>query len=251
MCKPYILEITRDIPLNEKKTLINTDKTKRLEMEKELLEFCKQPRSLDDITEFIQLDTTRDAVRRHFINPLLRDGKLKYTNNYKCHYTQRYLNAEIEITPEMLINIQKSADTLTPAREKMILEFCKEPRGLKEIEKHIGSTNARQYTKALVEQGKLKYTFPDVPSYSYQKYFNAEIECKQFTDDEIVEYCKEPRTKSEIEQHFNITKSMRKGCLQRLVEQGKICYTKESEKLGIYDGNRRLIKSELIRELAQ
>jgi len=243
MCKPFITEIIREIPLDNKKTLINTEKNKRLEMEKELLEFCKQPRSLDDITNHIDLDTTRDAVRRHFINPLIRDGKLKYTNNYKCHQHQRYLNAEIEITPEMLINIQKSADTLTPKRLEMILEFCKEPRGLKEIEKHIGSTNARQYTKALVEQGKLKYTFPDVPSYSHQKYFNAEIECKQFIDDEIVEYCKEPRTKSEIEQYFNITKAIRKGCIQRLLDQGKICYTKDSEKLGKFDGNRRLVKN--------
>lgn len=242
MCKPYILEITRDIPLNEKKTLTNIDQNKRLDMEKEIIEFCNQPRSLDEIKEYTKLDTTRDAVRRHFINPLIRDGRLKYTHNYKCHYNQRYINSQVEVTPEMLINIQETADKLTPKRYEMILELCKEPKGIKEIEEYIGSSNAREYAKALVEQGKLKYTHPSVPSYSKQKYINAEIDYKTFTDDDIVDYCKEPRTKSEIEQHFNITKSMRKGCLQRLVEQGKICYTKDSEKLGKFDGNRRLVK---------
>ena len=237
------LEIVRYIPLDNKKTLINIEKNKRLDMEQEILEFCKQARSLDEIKEYTKLGTTKDAVRRHFINPLIRDGRLKYTHNYKCHYNQRYINSQVEVTPEMLINIQQAADTLTPKRMETILELCKEPRGIKEIEKHIGSTNARQYTRAMVEQGKLKYKYPDIPSYCNQKYINSETEYKQFTDNEVMEYCKEPRTKCEIEQYFNITKAMRKGCIQRLLDQGKICYTKESEKLGKFDGNRRLIKN--------
>lgn len=236
------LEIVRYIPLDNKKTLINIEKNKRLDMEQEILEFCKQPRSLDEIKEYTKLGTTRDAVRRHFINPLIRDGRLKYTHNYKCHYNQRYINSQVEVTPEMLINIQESADKLTPKRMEMILELCKEPKGIREIEKHIGSTSAREYVAELMKQGKLKFTIPSSPYNNKQKYINSEIEYQTYEECDIIEFCREPRTKSEIAKQFNMTECVRKRMVKRLLEQGLIDYTEESKKLGIYDGNRRLIK---------
>lgn len=236
------LEIVRYIPLDNKKTLINIEKNKRLDMEQEILEFCKQPRSLDEIKEYTKLGTTKDAIRRHFINPLIRDGRLKYTHNYKCHYNQRYINSQVEVTPEMLINIQESADKLTPKRMEMILELCKEPKGIREIEKHIGSTSAREYVAELMKQGKLKFTIPSSPYNNKQKYINSEIEYQTYEECDIIEFCREPRTKSEIAKQFNMTECVRKRMVKRLLEQGLIDYTEESKKLGIYDGNRRLIK---------
>lgn len=236
------LEIVRYIPLDNKKTLINIEKNERLDMEQEILEFCKQPRSLDEIKEYTKLGTTRDAVRRHFINPLIRDGRLKYTHNYKCHYNQRYINSQVEVTPEMLINIQETADKLTPKRMEMILELCKEPKGIREIEKHIGSTAAREYVAELMKQGKLKFTIPSSPYNNKQKYINSEIEYQTYEECDIIEFCREPRTKSEIAKQFNMTECVRKRMVKRLLEQGLIDYTEESKKLGIYDGNRRLIK---------
>lgn len=236
------LEIVRYIPLDNKKTLINIEKNKRLDMEQEILEFCKQPRSLDEIKEYTKLGTTKDAIRRHFINPLIRDGRLKYTHNYKCHYNQRYINSQVEVTPEMLINIQETADKLTPKRMEMILELCKEPKGIREIEKHIGSTSAREYVAELMKQGKLKFTIPSSPYNNKQKYINSEIEYQTYEECDIIEFCREPRTKSEIAKQFNMTECVRKRMVKRLLEQGLIDYTEESKKLGIYDGNRRLIK---------
>lgn len=236
------LEIVRYIPLNNKKTLINIEKDERLDMEQAVLEFCKQPRSLDEIKDYTKLETTRDAVRRHFINPLLRDGRLKYTHNYKCHYNQRYINSQVNVTPEMLINIHETADKLTPKRMEMILELCKEPKGIKEIEKHIETTNARQYVAELMKQGKLKFTIPSSPYSNKQKYINSEVEYKTYEESDIIEFCKEPRTKSEIAKQFNMTECIRKRMVNRLLDKGLIDYTEESKQLGIYDGNRRLIK---------
>ena len=237
-----VLEIVREIPLDNKKTLVNIEKNERLDMEQEILEFCKQPRSLDEIKEYTKLGTTRDAVRRHFINPLIRDGRLKYTHNYKCHYNQRYINSQVEVTPEMLINIQETADKLTPKRMEMILELCKEPKGIREIEKHIGSKTASKYVAELIKQGKLKFTIPSSPYSNKQKYINSEIEYQTYEECDIIEFCREPRTKSEIAKQFNMTECVRKRMVKRLLEQGLIDYTEESKKLGIYDGNRRLIK---------
>ena len=237
-----VLEIVREIPLDNKKTLVNIEKNERLDMEQEILEFCKQPRSLDEIKEYTKLGTTKDAVRRHFINPLLRDGKLKYTHDYKCHLHQKYINSQVEVTPEMLINIQEKDDTLTPKRMEMILELCKEPKGIREIEKHIGSKTASKYVAELMKQGKLKFTIPSSPYNNKQKYINSEIEYQTYEECDIIEFCREPRTKSEIAKQFNMTECVRKRMVKRLLEQGLIDYTEESKKLGIYDGNRRLIK---------
>ena len=243
MCKPFITEITREIPLKNRQTLINTTLDMRLEMEKELLEFCKHPRSLDDIKQFTKLDTTKDSIRRYLINPLIINGKLKYAQDYKSHYNQRYLNAEIEITQDMLDEINQSADILTKERIEKILEFCNEPRGIREIENYIGTKMAGKYVKNLINQGKLRYTIPSIPCHKKQRYINTSIEYETFTEYDIVEYCRTPRTKKEIATKFGLTESMRKGLIGRLIANGKICYTNESLKLGIYDGNRRLIKN--------
>lgn len=243
MCNPTYIEIVREIPLDNKKTLLNTTKNELELIREEIVKYCNEPRSVREIKEHIKFDTTLDSVRRYIVNPLMRDGKLKYTHTYSGHFNQRYIDARIEVTQQMRDEIKAKADTLTPERIDKILAYCKKPRGIKEIEKHINTTNAREYTKQLIEQGKLKYTFPDIPSYCKQRYFNASEQCEQFTDDAVAEYCKEPRTKFEIEKHFDITKAMRKGVIERLLESGKICYTKESEKHGKFDGNRRLVKN--------
>lgn len=243
MCKPFTSEIVRDIPLNIKKSLTNIDKNDLIQLKESILEYCRQPRNLDEIKEFSKLDTTRDSIRNYLLRPLVKEGKLKYTNEFKFHHNQRYINAEIEVTKQMLDDINEKADTLTLERINKILEFCKQPRGIKEIEKHIETTNARQYVKQLVEQGKLNFTFPDIPSYLKQQYINAEIEYKAFTDQDVIDYCETPRTKAEIQNHFNLSIAMRKGVLQRLFNQGKIDYTEESKRLGKCDGNRRVVKN--------
>ena len=237
-----MLEIVRNIPLDNKKTLTNIEKNERLEMEQAILEFCKQPRSLDEIKEYTKLGTTKDAVRRHFINPLIRDGRLKHTHNYKAHFHQRYINSQVEVTPEMLINIQEKADTLTPKRMQMILDLCKEPKGIREIEQSIGSKTASKYVAELIKQGKLKFTIPSSPYSNKQKYINSEIEYQTYEDCDIIEFCREPRTKSEIAKQFNMTDAIRKRMVKRLLDKGLIDYTEESKKLGLYDGNRRLVK---------
>lgn len=238
-----MLDVVREIPLETKYCPQNMDKNEIKELQDKIVEFCKEPRSLDEIKEFTKLDTTRDTIRGYTLKPLMQSGRLKYTHEHISYHNQRYIDARVEVTQEMLDEIDRKADTLTPLRVKQILKFCKEPKGIKEIEKEIKTKNALNYIKMLVECGKIKRTYPDIPSYLKQKYFNADSQCEQFTDQSVVEYCNEPRTKFEIETHFNLTKSMRKGVVQRLLEQGRIDYTEESKKLGKYDGNRRLIRN--------
>lgn len=243
MCKPFYIEIVREIPLENKKSLLNTDKSELALIHEHILEYCKQPRTIEEIRREIGFDTTTDSIRRCILNPLMKIGRLKYFFEYKCHAGQRYINADIEVTKQMIARVKDEKNTLAREYKNKILKFCKTPKGIKEIEKHIHSKTALQYIRELIADNKLKLTHPDIPTYCQQRYFNAEFDYPQFTDQGVVEYCKEPRTKAEIEQHFNITNSLRKGVVERLLNQGKIDYTEDSKKLGKFDGQRRLISN--------
>lgn len=218
------------------------EKTKRLALEEEILEFCNEPRSLDEIREFVGVDSTKDAVRRHFVNPLVRDGKIKSTHSYRAYCRQRYINANVDVTQSMLDDIVKNANKLKEKQCKRILDFCKVPRGTREIQKYLGTTTANAYVRDLLDSGKLKFTIPETPYSNQQKYINTEIEYKVLTEEDIVDFCNIPRTKHEIEEHFDMTQWCRKTMIKRLLEKNKICYTEDSLKLGLCDGNRRLVK---------
>ena len=237
------MEIVREIPLKTKYCPQNMDKNEIKELQDKIVEFCKEPRSIEEIKEYTKLENAIDTIRGYTLKPLIRSGRLKYTHAYNAFYCQRYIDARVEVTQQMLDGIKAKADRVANEYKQRILTFCKVPRGIREIEKHIQSKTAPLYVRELVEDGKIKLTHPDIPSYLKQKYFNADNEFEQFTDQSVVDYCIEPRTKFEIETHFNITKAMRKGVIQRLLDQGKIDYTEESKKMGKCDGNRRLIRN--------
>ena len=244
LCNPINIEIVREIPIENKITRQTIDKKTGITIEEQLLDYCKEPRTINEIRERFNI-TTNYRVNKSFTQPLIDQGKLQYTIPEDVdNLHQMYLTVGIERTPEIEEIIKQKSITKESAEYKQkILTFCKVPRGIREIEKHIQSKTAPLYVRELVEDGKIKLTHPDIPSYLKQKYFNADNEFEQFTDQAVADYCIEARTKFEIETHFNITKAMRKGVIQRLLDQGKIDYTEESKKMGKCDGNRRLIRN--------
>ncbi len=232
----------REIPLNIKKTLQNLRENEIDDLKVKVLDYLQEPRNIEQIKEFVGLGTTRDAVRRHFITPMINQGLIKRTNeNNHGDIHQRYIRTEVEITQEMKDSIKEQDNKVANSQKEKILEFCKEPRGIKEIIDHLKSKTAPLYVRQLREQGKLNYTLPYTPYSINQQYINAEIEYNTLTDESIIEYCKEPRTKHEIQTHFGMTVSIRKSTIKRLLNLEKICYTEESLALGKCDGNRRLI----------
>ncbi|MDR3185478.1 MAG: hypothetical protein LBU04_01515 [Christensenellaceae bacterium] len=71
------------------------------------------PRSVGEIKKHLKLDTTIDAVRRHFINPLVDQARLKYTQpQHHAHASQRYINAEVKVTADMLADLKKTIRAL-------------------------------------------------------------------------------------------------------------------------------------------
>lgn len=243
MCKPFYIEITREIPLKKEKTRQTIDKKSGLTIEEQILEYCKEPRTITEIKEQFGIPSKCIALKR-FTKPLINEGKLNYTIPEDAdNMHQMYLTNGIEITKEIEEIIkQKSTSKIKASFKNSILEYCKEPRGMAEIREYIGTTTANTYVRELVEEGKLKYTLPYTPWSNTQKYIDARLDFKIPTEEDVVEFCKEPRTKKEIEENFDFTPSIRKSMIQRLLDKQKICYTEESLRLGKYDGNRRLVR---------
>ena len=72
-------------------------------------------------------------------------------------------------------NIVQLLDTVATANSiYLILEFCKEPKSVKEIMEYIGlkhrPTFMYDYLKPLLEKDKLQMTIPDKPKSRNQKY---------------------------------------------------------------------------------
>ena len=71
-------------------------------------------------------------------------------------------------------NAQDNKENAQDNKENAILEFCKEPKSLKEIIGFFGYKNARnfreKYIVPLVKEGKMKMTIPDKPTSKNQKY---------------------------------------------------------------------------------
>lgn len=59
---------------------------------------------------------------------------------------------------------------------KLIIEFCKEPKSVQEIMDYVGiesrTTFRRKYLLPMLEQGELSMTIPDKVSSKNQKYFS-------------------------------------------------------------------------------
>ena len=110
-------------------------------------------------------------------------------------------------------------------REQEILEFCRVPRKSKEICNLLGKSTIpylnRTYLQPLVESGKLLLTVPNYAS-NMQRYVNAENAGLIPTDGAILDYCKVPRTKTEIEQHFGLSHFMAVKHYNPLIESGKL-----------------------------
>lgn len=229
--------VSRDVPINTYKSLKTVNKKTGLTIEEELLEFCRTPRGVNDLKEFLGL-RNKQMVQARFTNPLLKQGKLKFiypespTSNL-----QRYLNAEVDITPEMQETIAQLSKTEKHLElEKMTLDFCKIPRTLGEIKEHVGLAGydivRKRAVQPLIDQGKIKLMYPHNPLYKMQKYVvsDSELGFEPFTEDGILAYCETPRSKDEIEKHFAVGQDLLYKVLNPIIAQGKLVYTKSARK---------------------
>lgn len=242
--------VTRDIPLNIYKTLKTVDKKSGKTIEEELLEYCKAPRSIVDLKNFLGINDNK-KIQARFTKPLLLQGKLKfiYPESPKIVW-QRYLNAEVDITPEMqetMVQLAKSEKHLE--MERMTLEYCRVPRSLGEIKDHIGLTGydivRKRAVQPLIDQGKIKMLYPHDPYYVKQKYVVAEaaVDFPALTEENILLFCSTPRTKEEIKEHFAIGQDLLYKFLNPIIEQGKLTYTK-SIRIGNNIIHKKLVKNE-------
>ena len=247
---PDYIYVTRDIPLEIHKSLKTVNKETGQSIEEELLEYCKLPRSISDLKSFLGINNKK-IIQARFTKPLLQQGKLKfvYPETPRSNW-QRYLSADIEISPDMeetLLQLSKTEKHLE--FEKKTLKFCKVPRTLGEIKNHLGLAGydivRKRAVQPLIDQGKIKLLYPHNPFYKMQKYVVSESDAgfAPFTEKEIVAYCETPRSKKEIETHFAVGQELLYKVLNPLIAQGKLIYTK-STRVGNTIIHRKLVKNE-------
>jgi hypothetical protein len=146
------------------KSKIRSDYTVKL-----LMEFCRVPRSREEIQSFLQLKDKKYVLDR-YIRPLIEKNALFYTlpqtpNAPGQMYYSKPGTPEVVNKEELLERTQK------------ILLFCSSSRSAEEIMGHINLTHKEyfrsQVLNPLVRDGFLKLTIPDKPNHPGQKYIAA------------------------------------------------------------------------------
>jgi len=154
-----------------------------------------------------------------------------------------YLTAGIERTAEIEEIIkQKSIRKENADLMQKALEYCKEPRTMREIMEHLGISHAtcagKRILRPLMAEGKLRLRYPKTGS--NQQYINTEVPFNYVTETSILEYCKTPRLVKEIREHFDMTQSVYVGMIRPLKDAGKLVYVGEYEIVNKFNAQRRL-----------
>lgn len=172
-----------------------------------ILEYCKTPRRKKEIREHFGLNISQ-AISH--VDPLIADGRLKMTDpNNPQNYWQRYTSA---------------IDGVPITDEEIILDFCATPRTRQEIADRLGIhiDKMKSYTQPLVDSGKLKMTKPMRPTSKEQQFYVGECDVAILSEESFIEYCREPKTRKEIDRHFGLTDYTTKLYLTKFVAQEKI-----------------------------
>ena len=106
-----------------------------------------------------------------------------------------------------------------------ILEFCRIPRSSREICDFLGKATIvyvnRSYLQPLVDSGRLRLTVPNYKS-NMQRFVNAENAGLIPTVEAILDFCKEPRTKTDIARHFGMSYFVAAKHYDPLIESGAL-----------------------------
>ena len=174
-------------------------------------------------------------------------------------YTKIYSNSEPEIVEgdifKIIINIPKEqvipqvSPQVIPQAEGLskrlieVLDFCKKPRTREEIQKFLNIKDGKylreKILKPLIKKQLLQLTIPDKPTSPNQKYFSGyDIPKEQVIPQvspqvipqaeglskrliEVLDFCKKPRTREEIQKFLNIKdgKYLREKILKPLIKK--------------------------------
>ena len=105
-----------------------------------------------------------------------------------------------------------------------IVEFCSEPRLCKEILEFLGMSAVywinKAYLKPLIDDGRLRVTNPGDYASHNQRFVNTEYKINIPTQEAVLEYCRVPKTKTEIVTYFCLNNNRMKRIINPLIERG-------------------------------
>ena len=165
--------------------------------------FCMEVRTRAELVAFLGCEK---GQQKKYIHSYINKGIIKMLKPEKPTSSgQRFIStsslAEYEPTKrEYKPRVNRGLILNT----ETIQEFCRTPRTRQEVADHFGLKiyTARLELKELVKRGKLKTTIPLTPEAHLQRYAHPDIEILQLSEEALLEYCKTPRRREDIYNHF-------------------------------------------------
>ena len=156
-----------------------------------ILEFCKEPRTIDEITKHIKI-AFHQRAREGYVYPLVEKGELCISAQSKLCNNKKYVTKGYEPAP---IPTQAA-----------ILEFCQRPRTRKEIQSYFnlrrfkGSCNIAK----LLNEGRLLGDMPHSPTNNSQKFVSADSDYPKTKREALLLFCRAPKTRAEIAEELGL-----------------------------------------------
>ncbi len=208
----FYTTITREaeFPIEPRGRLEQVDELSGKTKEEQLLEYCQEPKSIQEILSFLKLKYSH-WTHTNYIDALVDGGKLKQTiPRFKASMSQRYVAADVDIP--------------IPTDES-IIEFCKIGRRKKEIGEHfrLSMYQVKVHTDHLVADGRLKC--PDImnPKNHWQRYVSTDAPIVE--TDIILEMCQTPRTRAEMAERLGFETKYIRRYTEPLIQNGKLKLT--------------------------
>lgn len=159
-----------------------------------------------------------------------------------------YKHKFIYITRDIQLDVFKTLKTVNKKTgrtiEEELLDYCRFPRSIIDLKAFLGIKDKKsiqaRFTKPLMQQGKLKFIYPESPTSVWQRYLNTEVDITPKMQETMIQlakterhlelermtlkFCKVPRSLGEIKDHVGLAgyDIVRKRAVQPLIDQGKI-----------------------------
>ncbi|MBO4698414.1 HTH domain-containing protein [bacterium] len=151
-----------------------------LELSEKIVESIRKNSKTTQTTLAAEFNVSRRTIQR-LLAKLMQKGQIKRTGGTRGEWVVKNEPAKVENAPAATqVNTQVATqdNTQVSAAEssdklKQILDFCAEPKSVKEISEYLGfkeRKSASKYLKQLLESGRIAMTIPEKPNSKNQKY---------------------------------------------------------------------------------
>ena len=167
------LRNTWNIGISDANPDANDANNTEVELSEKTIESIRKNPKITQTKLASELNVSRSTIQR-LLAKLMQNGQIERIGKTRGQWTVKnalvtiQVNTQVATQDNTQVSAAESSDKL-----KQILDFCAEPKSVKEISEYLGFKERKstsKYLKQLLESGRIAMTIPEKPNSKNQKY---------------------------------------------------------------------------------